>query len=110
MTWLAYVMFAATVAGYAAYGKTTDRNPLHPWDAIGAAASVYVANHTADSVTVYASAPEVDRARRRMGSVPAYGENVLRIPYADTDVRLSTDGTYVLLQVRAPQVFTWVIE
>jgi hypothetical protein len=82
--------------------KMAERNPLAPWEAIGSSASVRVVNDTRDSVTVVVSAPDVDDASRRLGTVAPCDSAVLRLPYADTRVRVNIGGEVTTIPVSRP--------
>jgi len=89
--------------------STQADEPLGPWRQLNSSAYVYVVNETHEDVTLTVYAPQVDGAKRVIGSVRHCSEGPLRLPYADTDVHVvlaSTIGVreYVL-HVNGPKVW-----
>jgi hypothetical protein len=90
MTWLSYVFFGITTAGFIAYGRNP---PASDYTKVGSWDSVRLSNATLDSVYVYAIAPEVDNQIRGVGVLGPLDTTWFRLPYADTKVRLLFFGT-----------------
>ena len=91
---------AAALLFYNHY-SSPNRHPLHPWEKVGSANWVEFANPSADSVRVYAIAPEVDNAVRFVDAVAPGAVVYLRLPYADTKVTVLMIG---------PEGGTWRVQ
>jgi hypothetical protein len=102
--WGSLLGVAISVVAFFSTKPMQERHPLAPWHNIGSAAYVIVINPTHDSVVVSVSAPEVDDATRKLGTVPPYEFAAMRLPYADTEVRLNVSGQIFVLPVYRPGV------
>lgn len=89
--------------------KHYDRHSLYPWAAIGSAGYVTVANPTdVGPLDVVATAPEVDSARRVIGSVGARDTLFAKLPYADARVTLVIGGA-VRVELNVDRPRHWIV-
>jgi len=107
MTWLSYVFALLVGAGYVEYARVGDRQPLAPWDRVGADPFEWVVNYMPDTVAVFAQSPQVDGAFRYLGLVPPNDSVMVKLPYADAEVLLRVavlERDLVRLNIYAPGV------